>query len=113
MLKDGSSKEFYPPSSRLAPALRAAEAGNLFTVQQYQRFECPVAHRFITQLYSRERQIERFPAIFPKPLYDSVHLNKNDTKEEDKYPPKKKYLEDIHPDTEEILLNDPVSKPVA
>ncbi|KAH0788405.1 hypothetical protein GPJ56_007707 [Histomonas meleagridis] len=38
MLKDGSSKKFSPPSSRLIPALRAAEAGNLFTVQAYQRY---------------------------------------------------------------------------
>ncbi|KAH0802393.1 uncharacterized protein GO595_004809 [Histomonas meleagridis] len=38
MLKDGSSKKFSPPSSRLIPALRAAEAGNLFTAQEYQRY---------------------------------------------------------------------------
>ncbi|KAH0803645.1 uncharacterized protein GO595_003557 [Histomonas meleagridis] len=171
MLKDGSSKKFSPPSSRLIPALRAAEAGNLFTVQEYQsgkeddlvfylkgidttprskkaeqhalrvvierrwnnlshdsrenvysrmdelRFECPVAHRFISQLYSRERQIERFPAVVPKPLHDSVHPEKFETKnnntKKDDPPPKKQYLEDIHPDTEEIFLNDPVLKPVA
>ncbi|KAH0800663.1 uncharacterized protein GO595_006416 [Histomonas meleagridis] len=187
MLKDGRSEEFSPPSSRLTPALRAAEAGNLFTVRQFLRyfhtnmsallgmrrkyldiqwkedelvyflkgidttprtkraeqhtlrevikrrsknlshdsrenvysrmdelrFEYPVAHRFITQLYSRERQIERFPAVGSKPLHDSVHPNKDDTEEEDKYPPKKQYLEDIHLDTEEIFLNDPVLKPPA
>ncbi|KAH0805909.1 uncharacterized protein GO595_001297 [Histomonas meleagridis] len=162
MLKDGSSEEYYPPSSRLAPALRAAEAGhlllsrkedelvyflkgidttprsnraeqhalrvvierrwnnlshdsreNVYSRMDELRFECPVAHRFITQPYSRERQIERFPAVVPKPLYDSVYLNKNNNKEEDKYPPKKEYLEDIHPDTEEIFLNDPVLKPLA
>ncbi|KAH0792416.1 hypothetical protein GPJ56_003593 [Histomonas meleagridis] len=162
MLKDGRSEEFSPPSSRLTPALRAAEADesiwtfsgkktnwctslrdttprskraeqhalrevikrrwknlshdsreNVYSRMDELRFEYPVAHRFITQLYSRERQIERFPAVGSKPLHDSVHPNKDDTEEEDKYPPKKQYLEDIHLDTEEIFLNDPVLKPPA